>query len=390
MDEHKGQDQGQDQYQQQYAYWLAAAFGIGNRTRKELLEYAGSPEQVYKLKEEELRKLIPESKVKKLIAARTSGEEVERQYLLLREKNINFFSIFHPDYPEKLKNIPDAPYGIFVEGCLPDAAVPAVAVIGARQCSEYGRYAANMCGRQLAEAGVNVISGLAKGIDGISQNAALEAGGKSYSVLGCGTNVCYPEENREIYVSVKKNGGVISEFPPNTQPRSGLFPMRNRIISGLADVVLIIEARNRSGTLITADLALEQGKEVYVIPGRVTDSLSVGCNRLLKQGAGILLSIDEMLEETGLAERLQTRVGMDKVTGNGPNSIKQNKGNAEHEAGVGGAGRRILKSLDYYPKNVETLQIETGLEYRKIVHEIMKLCINGKVCQVSAGQYIKI
>lgn len=381
--------------QEYYAYWLATAEGIGNRTRKELTEHAGSPKDVYEMDEKELRKLIPEAKVRKIVEAKREKVELEKQYQMLVNKRIAFFSIFHPDYPKRLKNIPNAPYGIFVEGGLPENEKPAVAVIGARQCSEYGRYVADICGRQLAEAGVNVISGLAKGIDGISQRAALQAGGKSYSVLGCGTNVCYPAENRSIYEAVRKNGGLISEYPPDTPPKAGLFPMRNRIISGLADIILIIEARNKSGTLITADLALEQGREVYVIPGRVTDSLSEGCNQLLKQGAGIVTSIADMLEETGLKSRLH-RAGDRSVeeeeieekdmmdNKETYKSSKETKNGKEESC----FGSKILRSLDFYPKSVETLQKETGLEYRQVVYEMMKLCMDGKARQVSAGQYI--
>lgn len=386
--------------QEKYAYWLATAEGIGNLTRMKLTEYAGTPEAVYGMNERELHKLMPDGKINKLLAAKKGIEDVEKQWRILKEKKVQFYSVLHPDYPEKLRNIPNAPYGIFVEGNLPESQIPSVAVIGARQCSEYGRYVAAVCGRQLAEAGVNVISGLAKGIDGISQEAALKAGGKSYSVLGCGTNVCYPAVNRSIYEWVKKNGGVISEYPPDTPPKAGLFPMRNRIISGLADIVLIIEARNKSGTLITADLALEQGKEVYVIPGRVTDPLSEGCNRLLKQGAGIMVSITDMLEETGLDQRLQGVFVQNANKGNDADIRRDNYTDKDKDKDISEntegkrseesrESKKLWQSLDFYPKNLETLQRETGLEYRQVVYETMKLCISGKARQISAGSYVK-
>ena len=173
---------------------------------------------------------------------------------------------------------------------------PAAAIIGARLASGYGREQARRFGRQIGARGISVISGMARGIDGIAQKAALDAGGRSYAVLGCGVDICYPEENRELYERLQQQGGVLSEYPPGMQPIAKLFPPRNRIISGLSDLVLVIEARKRSGTLITVDMALEQGREVYALPGRVSDSLSDGCNRLIRQGAGPATCPQDILE----------------------------------------------------------------------------------------------
>ncbi len=147
---------------------------------------------------------------------------------------------------------------------------------------------------------------MALGIDGIGHKAALSAGGRTFAVLGCGVDICYPEENREIYDRLTAPSGILSEYPPGTVPKSGLFPPRNRIISGLSDVLLVVEARKKSGTLITVDQALEQGKEVYALPGRVTDALSYGCNNLIRQGAGIAMSPEELIEAVfALWERQQ-------------------------------------------------------------------------------------
>ena len=141
-----------------------------------------------------------------------------------------------------------------------------------------------------------MVSGMARGIDGIAQKAALEAGGASFAVLGCGVDICYPEENRELYDRLLQEGGILSEYPPGMPPEPKLFPPRNRIISGLSDLVLVIEARKKSGTLITVDMALEQGREVYALPGRVSDKLSDGCNRLIRQGAGVATCPEDILE----------------------------------------------------------------------------------------------
>ncbi len=171
-----------------------------------------------------------------------------------------------------------------------------MAIIGARACSGYGRECARLMGAAAAAAGIQVISGMARGVDSISQSACLEAGGTSFGVLGSGADVCYPAESRSLYERLVNEGGVISEYPLGVQPVAGNFPPRNRLISGLADLVLVIEARERSGTLITVDMALEQGREVAVLPGRITDALSQGCYRLYEQGAHLVASPQRMAE----------------------------------------------------------------------------------------------
>jgi DNA processing protein len=202
-----------------------------------------------------------------------------------------------PEFPERLVTIPDPPCGLFVIGSLPDPNAYSVAVIGARECTEYGRYVATRIGSELARAGVSIISGMARGIDGIGQQAALDAGGYSLGVLGCGTDICYPRSNRNLYAGLKAKGGILSTYGPGTEAKAEFFPPRNRIVSAFADAVIVVESRHKSGTLITVDMALEQGREVYVVPGRITDRLSDGCNSLLAQGAKAFLSPELFLQE---------------------------------------------------------------------------------------------
>ena len=218
------------------------------------------------------------------------------------------------EYPRRLLEIPQAPKQLYVRGKLPEEGVPSVAVIGARDCSYYGQEVAKRLGRLFGENGIQVISGMARGIDGIGQQAALQAGGSSFAVLGCGEDICYPRQNQDLYDRLCKQGGVISEYEWGTPPRAGYFPPRNRIVSGLADAVIVVEARKKSGTLITVDMALEQGKEVYAVPGRLVDDLSSGCNYLIKNGAGILLDMEEFMEELWKQYRLK-RGGMPQAGG---------------------------------------------------------------------------
>ena len=282
-------------HENDYAHWLYNVPGVGAASIHKLLEAGLSCKDVYTAGAKELSAILKPKQVKSLQQSRYTWNFEEEQKKL-KDKGIRFVSAVHPDFPEKLKDIPDSPFGLYVKGALPDPTVPSVAIIGARMCSDYGRYMARQFGRGLALSGVQVLSGMARGVDGIAQHAALSAGGRSFGVLGCGVDICYPEENKDVYELLPDNGGVISEFAPGVPPESRFFPMRNRIISALSDVILVVEARQKSGTTITVDTALEQGREVLAIPGRVTDRLSDGCNYLISQGAGVAISVEDVLD----------------------------------------------------------------------------------------------
>ncbi len=279
-----------------YACWLCNFPGIRNAQMHRLSELCGGPEGIYHAGREQWAQVLTLKQVESL-ADYTEKWPPEARYREMREEGIELVTFADMDYPERLRNIPDAPFALFVRGHLPKDEPPAIAVIGARECSEYGRFVARELGMALARQGVVVVSGMAKGIDGISQEAALEAGGVSVAVLGSGVDVCYPAQNRNLYSRLLQRGAVLSAYPVGTPARPQNFPPRNRIVSGLADAVVVVEARARSGTLITVDMALEQGREVYVVPGRVTDRLSDGCNRLIRQGAGVCLSPESFFEE---------------------------------------------------------------------------------------------
>ena len=165
-------------------------------------------------------------------------------------------------------NIYDYPYIIYYKGRLPQSDVPSVAIVGARNCTEYGRSVAGRFAEDFADMGIQVISGMALGIDAAAQKGAVRKGGYSMAVLGCGVDICYPRTNIELYTQLESNGGIISEYSPGTPPKAGLFPMRNRIISAMSDALIVVEAKQKSGSLITADQALDQNRDVYVVPGR--------------------------------------------------------------------------------------------------------------------------
>lgn len=285
--------------EQSYAYWLMCA-PIGDSAKSRLLLRFERPSGVFEASEKALldSNLSIGKKERWITYIKERQEEnVKREYEELQIKGILFYPEYHPHYPAKLLSIPARPFGIFVKGKLPDVRQRSLAIVGARDCSEYGQYVARHFAEKMAQNGVAVISGLARGIDGIAQRAAMEAGGESFGVLGSGADICYPKSNEKLYRMCMERGGILSTYLPGTPPTPNLFPPRNRIISGLSDGILIIEAREKSGTIITADLALEQGKDVFVIPGRVTDRLSDGCNSLIRQGASLIQSPEQLLEE---------------------------------------------------------------------------------------------
>ena len=203
------------------------------------------------------------------------------------------------NFPEKLLELQDCPDGIYVKGSLPDPEKKTVAIVGARMCTAYGRATASHFARELAANDVQIISGLALGIDGAAHQGALLAGGATFGVLAGGVDICYPRGNIELYTKMNGRSGILSEESCGCPPLAGLFPKRNRIISALSDLVLVVEARQRSGSLITADFAMEQGKDIFAIPGRLDDELSKGCNDLIFQGAGLANSPESLLEILG-------------------------------------------------------------------------------------------
>jgi DNA processing protein len=274
-----------------YAYFWETVPGIGSKTIERLYTQYGSYERMYRTQKpsgiRDIQRAALEEKKKIWM--------VKEEYQKLLANKIWCIPRKVLGYPDKLQQLDTPPSALFVKGKLPDACCPAVAVVGARNCSPYGDWTARILGQRLAENGIQVVSGMARGVDVIAQRSAFQNGGATFGVLGNGVDICYPEENRELYRCLaegENGGGIISEFAPGIQPQANHFPMRNRIISGISDMLVVVEAKEKSGTFITVTSALEQGKDVYVIPGRLQDPLSCGCNRLIAQGAEIIYDIN--------------------------------------------------------------------------------------------------
>ncbi len=281
------------------ARWMALSKidGLGAAGAQLLIETFGDTMGIFEAEKEELLKvgfLKPEI-VEEIISV--SEIDPMTDYIKFKDAGIDYYSIEHPLYPKRLRLIDSPPIGLFVKGSLPEEGRKAAGVVGSRTCSSYGRTACDLFCREFAKNKIDVISGMAVGIDACAHNSALAGEGKTYAILGCGVDVCYPAINYTLYEKIIETGGVISEFYPGTSPIAMRFPMRNRIIAGLSDAILAVEARRKSGTLITVGCALDQGKEVYSIPGRLTDKLSEGCNGLIAIGARIALSPKEMVDD---------------------------------------------------------------------------------------------
>ena len=355
-----------------YQYWLSNIPGVGCKTIHRLLGQAGSAEEIYFLKKEQLEKLAGLSDRQVLaITERKMDWDLEEKYAKLGENGTTFLSYEMDSYPEQLRNIVDAPYSLYVKGKLPDFSKKRVAIVGARMCSDYGKTMAERIAEKLACCGAEVISGMARGIDAYGHIGALKAGGDTFAVLGCGVNVCYPRTNQKLYESILAKGGIISEYPPDTEPIAQLFPARNRIISALSDVVVVVEAKERSGSLITADFALEQGKDIYAVPGRSTDALSQGCNNLIRQGAGILNSVDDF------AKDLELCMKVDAVQEN------FNKLLLEKDESL------VYACLSLRPKSMEDILKKTGFPMPQLADILQRLIQKDFITESFKNYYIR-
>lgn len=380
--------------EKKYAVWLSKISGLGSRSRIALcraaqdLQADDDPARgLYRMPERDLylccrmavksQKRADKAAESILQARRLSRPDEEEQELA--GKGISFLSIDDRQYPERLKNIPDPPYSLYFRGSLPSDKKPSLAVIGARMATPYGKKEAYGFGKKLASRGIQIVSGMAMGIDAIAGQAALDAEGDSFAVLGNGVDICYPAQNRDLYDLLADRGGLISEYPPGTAPQARLFPMRNRIISGLSDAVLVVEARKKSGTLITVDMALEQGREIFALPGRACDALSYGCNRLIAQGASIATCPEDLL---------QYFFGPDAFFA-GDEVKRRGDGLSPVEAALFSA----LDESDAIDADRLAQMAETALGRRCSIKEInlalMQLVIKGLAAEVGIGHYRK-
>ncbi|MCA1765546.1 MAG: DNA-processing protein DprA, partial [Desulfobulbaceae bacterium] len=331
--------------------------GLGSGGCRHLVDHFGSPAAVLQASPQDLQK-VPGRISKKGCAAigrRETRLAAKKELQRAASAGVEIICRDDDDFPEWLLNIPDPPLILYVKGRTAALNSPGIGIVGSRAASTYGLKMAEDLARQLARQGLTVISGLALGIDAAAHRGALRARGNTVAVLGCGLDVIYPAANRKLFEAIPDHGAIVSEYPLGTRPDSFRFPARNRIISGLGLGVVVVEAAQRSGSLITAAHALDQGREVFAVPGRADSIKSTGTHRLLQAGAKLVLNINDITSEL-------IHLG---ITDNSKKpAVKSTMPAAAEE--LNPEEKKILAQLEVYPKSVDDVIVATNLAAERV------------------------
>jgi DNA processing protein len=352
------------------AYWLAISrvSYIGPARIDRLLQTFGSLSVAWSAPQDELRVALEPRSLSELLAARRHIDpvgELER----LKRSGIRAVHPGHPSYPRLLAEISGRPSVLYVRGELAPSDDRSIAIVGTRRATPYGRQAAERIAAELAQAGVTVVSGLARGVDAAAHRATIEAGGRTIAVLGSGPDVIYPAEHRRLAEQILESGAILSELPPGAKPDAQNFPARNRIVSGMTLGTLIIEAPLRSGALITATFAADQGREVFVIPGSIFAQTSDGTNALLRDGARLVRYGADILEDLGIAD------------GSGPVLTQTQMSLDENE-------RRLLAALSKEARHIDELAEEAELPAGAVSALMLTMELKGLVRNHGAQYYV--
>lgn len=359
--------------EKKYLYWLCQMPGLGAVTIRRLIEEFNSIEDLYSIEGKEISKcgILTDKLAALFDLHKNKLESSITEYENLASRNISFITPLDANYPVRLNKIYDKPMGLYVKGKLPEESMPTAAIIGARMCTPYGKQIAEYMGEALSNEGIQIVSGLAAGIDGAGHRGALIAEKPTFGILGSGINTCYPAENYYLYEQMCQSGGVISEYGLKEPPRARNFPVRNRIISGLSDVIILIEAKEKSGSLITVEIGLEHGKEIFVLPGRITDSLSKGCNMLIKEGANLINSPDDIIEYFSIKREKILAVSEKKVNGLANNE------------------KMLYSCLDSNPKYLGQIVSECKLPIGDCMNALLGLELKGFITETANHYYMK-
>ncbi|MCC6759224.1 MAG: DNA-protecting protein DprA [Candidatus Omnitrophica bacterium] len=367
--------------EQQAIVLLNALPGLGSVKVRKLIEYFGSATRAVSAGERELwsSEILSRQALGKILEF-DRDNFLQNEYNLIQQNQVSVVTIFDENYPQALKSIHDPPVVLYVRGQLPLDNGVSVAVVGSRHASIYGLTVAETFSSQLAECGFNVISGLAKGIDAAAHRGCLKTGGQTVAVIGCGLCHIYPEENKDLYGQISRNGAVVSEFPMATPPISFNFPARNRIISGLSLAVLVIEASLKSGALITSRFALEQGRDVFAVPGKIDQPNSQGVNRLIKEGAKLVTCFEDILEELE-PELRRALVGSKGVEQQAhEDNIPQNLNDDECA---------VVKCLTQQPLYIDDLAEKSGHPQGQVAGILLKLELRKIIKQLPGKYYVR-
>ncbi len=360
------------------ALCLSLVPGIGPITYCLLVETFGSPGEVLAAAPDQLRQ-VPGVGVKltRAIVTATECVDISAELSRCREHSIKLISRDNAEYPRRLAEIVDAPSMLYCRGTMETTDELAIAIVGTRHATSYGIRQAERLSHSLALAGFTIVSGLARGIDAAAHRGALAAGGRTIAVLGSGLLNLYPPEHGELSLEISRQGAVVSEFPTMQSPKSGAFPQRNRIITGLSLGVLVIEAADRSGALISARLAGEQGREVFALPGPVDNRMSAGCHQLIRDGATLVTSVDDILEGLGplATPMISTAADGTQQSLYRPAELKLNE-----------IEQQILQAIMGEPTEIDSVVVATGLPVHRVLSAISVLEMRHLVRRVGGNR----
>lgn len=366
--------------QEIYELWLGSIPNIRANKIEALLEYFGNPREAYYASIKAIEEMIKSSNMKGVaytdrdLQAIIVGRDIDlikKNLEYLKKHRIEFVTMLDTSYPNKLRDIYDPPFLLYYKGKALADNKKIISVVGARECTVYGKEISKYLAGALAKEGIIIVSGLARGIDSYAHMGALSVEGITYGIMGCGIDICYPVENINLYMDIQIKGGIISEYGPGSKPLAYHFPMRNRIISALSDGILVIEAREKSGSLITVDMGLDQGKNIYAVPGRITDKLSEGCNNLIKMGAKVVTSPMDILEDL-VPYLLSEETDQLAISGILP-----------HDEQI------IYEFISLSPKHMEELLELTEFDIGKLSEHLLSLELKGLINQPMKNYYIR-
>lgn len=346
--------------------------GIGPRRLTRLLQYFGNIGEAWVADEGRLAQAGLDRRLRQRLVKLRRELDLARELERVHACGATLVTLLDEDYPEPVRNLPDPPLVLYIKGTLLPDDRNALAVVGTRKANDYGREVAGRLAQDLARHRITVVSGMAYGVDAAAHRGALKAGGRTLAVLGCGVDVVYPRAHRQLAREISEQGALISEYPPGSLPEGRNFPRRNRIISGLSLGVLVVQAPELSGAIVTANLAAEQGREVFAVPGNILDRANDGCHRLIQDGAKLVTSVGDVLEELNVA---WTRVEAAAVT---KRVVPAN----ESEAG-------LLAHLGADPTHVDDLARECRLPVAKVSSTLTILELRGLVRKVGPMQYCR-
>lgn len=357
-------------------YWLALNMvpGIGRKLYHRLIDYFLTPQDVFQASLNDLILVegVGESLGKSIVSFEVD-KAIQQEKKLVQLNNVSILTFKDERYPENLKKIYDPPPVLYMKGTLQKTDSIAVAIVGTRVPTRYGKYVTERISTELAERGVTIVSGMAAGIDSIAHRAAISARGRTIAVFGCGVNMTYPSENSNLKEKIKDNGAIISEFPMSAKPERTNFPMRNRIISGLSFGTIVIEAAEKSGALITADFALEQGKDVFAVPGNINSSKSKGTNRLIKMGAKLIENADDIIDEFPYEIKMILQTGpKEKV----------------HDLDLSGEEKKIYDLISEEEIHIDKLIQDSCLPSPKVSALLIQLELKGIIKQQSGKMFV--